>query len=114
MKIASILVCFFALASPPAVSAQEAINQAAGIRRNYDDCFYSSVANQLRASRTTDFNFVSETAFRACSTEEQAIGVFLIANNIRRDTVAAMIIKIKLDLKRSIRDIAANPQKYLR
>jgi hypothetical protein len=114
MKLTAILACCLALASLSngRVLAEE--NQpAATIRKNYDDCFYNSVANQLKASRTTDFNFVSETAFQACSTEEQAIGLFLVANNVRRDTVAAMIIKIKLDLKKSIRDIAANPKKYL-
>jgi hypothetical protein len=95
-------------------SAQQANQQAAAVRKNFDDCFYSSVAAQLKSSRTTDYNMVSELAFQACSTEEQAIGVLLTANNIQRQTVDALVIKIKLDLKRSVRDIAANPSKYLK
>jgi hypothetical protein len=57
---------------------------------------------------------VSELAFRACSTEERAISVLLSANNVQGETAAALIVRIKLDLKKSIRDIAANPTRYLR
>ena len=98
---------------PQKVFAQQADPQAAAVRKNFDDCFYSSVAAQLKSSRTTDYNMVSELAFQACSTEEQAIGVLLTANNVQRQTVDALVIKIKLDLKRSVRDIAANPSRYL-
>ncbi len=55
---------------------------------------------------------VSENAFRACSTEEQALAVLMTAYNVRSDAIAAVLIKIKLDLKKSIRGIAANPNKY--
>jgi hypothetical protein len=95
-------------------SAQEANAQAAAVRKNYDECFYSSVAGQLKASRTTDFNMVSEMAFGACSTEEQALTMLMTAHNVRGDTIAAVLVKIKLDLKKSVRDIAANPNKYLK
>jgi hypothetical protein len=94
--------------------AQEANSQAAAVRKNFDDCFYSSVAGQLKASRTTDYNMVSETAFGACTTEEQALVMLMTAYDTRRDTIAAVLIRIKLDLKKSIRDIAANPNKYLK
>ena len=57
---------------------------------------------------------VSETAFGACSTEEQALAVLMTAHNVRSDMIAAVLIKIKLDLQKSIRDIAANPNKYLK
>lgn len=50
---------------------------------------------------------VSKTVFGACSTEERALTV--TAYNVRRDAIAAVLIKIKLDLKKSVRDIAANP-----
>jgi hypothetical protein len=93
-------------------SAQETNKQVAAVRKNFDDCFYSSVAGQLKTSRTTDYNMVSENAFRACSTEEQALAVLMTAYNVRSDAIAAALIKIKLDLKKSIRDIAANPNKY--
>jgi hypothetical protein len=100
--------------APHNAFAQQATTQAAAVRKHFDDCFYSSVAGQLKSSRTTDYNMVSEIAFQACSTEEQAIGLLLTANNVQRETVAALLIKIKLDLKKSIRDIAANPNKYLK
>jgi hypothetical protein len=93
-------------------SAQATNEQVAAVRKNFDDCFYSSVAGQLKISRTTDYNMVSENAFRACSTEEQALAVLMSAYNVRSDAIAAVLIKIKLDLKKSIRDIAANPNKY--
>jgi hypothetical protein len=113
---AAIFVLLISLGTlaPHNAFAQQADTQAAAVRKNFDDCFYSSVAGQLKASRTTDYNMVSEIAFQACSTEEQAIGLLLTANNVQRDTVAALLIKIKLDLKKSIRDIAANPNKYLK
>jgi hypothetical protein len=94
--------------------AQQADIQAAAVRRNFDDCFYSSVAGQLKSSRTTDYNMVSEIAFQACSTEEQAIELLLTAQNFQRETAAALVVKIKLDLKKSVRDIAANPNKYFK
>jgi hypothetical protein len=100
--------------APHNAFAQQAATQAAAVRKNFDDCFYSSVAGQLKASRTTDYNMVSEIAFQACSTEEQAIGLLLTANNVQRETVAALLINIRLDLKKSIRDIAANPNKYIK
>jgi hypothetical protein len=83
-----------------------------GGSKDLDDCFYSSVAGQLKISRTTDYDMVSENAFRACSTEEQALAVLMTAYNVRSDAIGAVLIKIKLDLKKSIRDIAANPNKY--
>ena len=94
--------------------AQQANLEAVAIRKNFDNCFYSSVAEQLKSSRTTDYNMVSENAFQACSTEERAIGVLLTANNVERQTVATLLIRIRLDLKNSIRDIAANPNRYLK
>lgn len=100
--------------SPPGAFAQQASQQAAAVRKNFDDCFYSSVAGQLKSSRTTDYNMVSELAFQACSTEEQAISVLLSTNNVQSDTIAAVVVKIKLDLKKSVRDIAANPTRYLK
>jgi hypothetical protein len=99
---------------PPNAFAQQLSQQAARVRQNFDDCFYNSVAAQLKSSRATDYNMVSELAFRACSTEEQAIGALLMANKVQSETVVALVIKIKLDLKKSVRDIAANPNRYLR
>jgi hypothetical protein len=109
-----VILLILGLLAPHNANAQQANPQAAAIRKNFDDCFYSSVAGQLKFNRTTDYNMVSENAFLACATEEQAIGLLLTANNVPTETVAALLIKIKLDLKKSIRDIAANPSKYLK
>ena len=100
--------------APRGASAQQAALQATAARKNLDDCFYRSVAEQLKSSRTTDYDMVSETAFQACSTEEQAIGFLLTSNNVQRETVNALLIRIKLDLKKTIRDIAADPNRYLK
>jgi hypothetical protein len=111
----SVLLLFFApLASHNAFAQQTSSQAATAVRKNLDDCFYSSVAEQLKSSRTTDYNLVSEIAFQACSTEEQAIALLLTTHNVQSETVAALLVKIKLDLKKSIRDIAANPNKYLK
>jgi hypothetical protein len=67
---------------PHCAFAQQTAAPAAAIRKNFDDCFYSSVAGQLKSSKTTDYNMVSEIAFQACSTEEQAIRLFLESNNV--------------------------------
>jgi hypothetical protein len=107
-----IIAWFLSLGPMGSASAQATNQQVAAVRKNFDDCFYSSVAGQLKISRTTDYNMVSENAFRACSTEEQALAVLMTAYNVRSDAIAAVLIKIKLDLKKSIRDIAANPNKY--
>src|ERR1035437_8706585 len=65
-----ILVLSLGLIGSESTSAQEANPQvaaaAAAARKNFDECFYSSVAGQLKTSRTTDYNMVSETAFAAC------------------------------------------------
>jgi hypothetical protein len=107
------LVLLLGSVVPHSAFAQQANSQAAAnVRKNFDDCFYSSVAGQLKSSKTTDYNMVSEMAFQACSTEEQAIRLLLMASNVQMETVAALLIKIKLDLKKSIRDIAADPNRY--
>jgi hypothetical protein len=93
--------------------AQKANLQAAAVRKNVDDCFYSSVAEQLKSSRITDYNILSENVFQASSTE-RAIGVVLTANNVEMQTVATLLIKIRLDLKKFVSDIAANPNRYLK
>jgi hypothetical protein len=114
---AAVLILFLTLGgalAPQNALAQQVNPQAAAVRKTFDDCFYSSVAGQLKSSRTTDYNMVSEIAFQACSTEEQAIGILLTANNVQRETIAAVLTRIRLDLKKSIRDIAANPTKYLK
>jgi hypothetical protein len=111
----SVLLLLLAPLAPHNAFAQQSNVQAAtAVRKHLDDCFFSSVAEQLKSSRTTDYNMVSENAFRACSTEEQAIGLLLTANNVEAATVAALLVRIKLDLKKSVRDIAANPNKYAR
>ena len=105
----AVVIC---LSSLNASAQEENMQHVAAVRKNFDDCFYGSVAGQLKTSRTTDYNMVSENALRACSTEEQALAVLMTAYTVRSDAIAAILIKIKLDLKKAIRDIAANPNKY--
>ena len=44
------------------------------LRKGYQDCVYDSVASQVKTSfRILDPSAVTELAFQACLTEEQAI-----------------------------------------
>jgi hypothetical protein len=82
------------------------------VRKSFDDCFWDSSASQLKA-KATDINMVAEMAFQACISEEHAMRLWLAANNARAATIEAAIVGIKLQLKRSLQEIAKNPRKFL-
>ncbi len=86
--------------------------QTRDIRKNFNDCFYSSAANQLKMNRAMDANMASEAAFQACATEEQAIIGFLALNHLPQNQAAALVTGIKLQLKKTMREIAAHPERY--
>lgn len=99
------------LASAP-ISAQTT-DAAARVRKNFDDCVYASAASQFKDPNQKDVSLVAERAFAACRTEEDAIGTYLLLLNVPASQAQALIIKIKLGLKATLRDIFLNPAKYL-
>jgi hypothetical protein len=111
MSTIRIPVVLFGLLSPfsPATAQNQAVPQ---VRKNFDECFYHSIGGQIKQGQTADINMMSELAFRACATEEQAIAAYLNAYGNNPALTSATIIKIKLALKAAARNIADNPAKY--
>lgn len=96
----------------PAKADSQLEQQAKAIRKNFDDCFYGSAVSQLKRSVVQDINSVSEQAFLACSTEEQALISFLILNHMSPSTASAAITGLKIGLKKTMREIATHPERY--
>jgi hypothetical protein len=113
---AAVLVLLLSLGplAPHNAFAQQANPQAAAARKKLRRLLLQFCCRTIKIQQNHGLQYGFQIAFQACSTEEQAIGVLLTANNVQRETVAALLIKIKLDLKKSIRDIAANPSRYLK
>lgn len=82
------------------------------LRKQFDDCVYASVGQQWTANIKTDPNIAAENAFLACQTEEQAIYSVLGLSGVPQQQAAATVVGIKLQLKRSVREIMADPTGY--
>ncbi|MGM4987385.1 hypothetical protein [Tardiphaga sp. 841_E9_N1_2] len=54
---------------------------------------------------------ISELAFQACTTEERALGAILASIDPRK--APTMILAVKLQVKRELQAIIANPSAYL-
>lgn len=87
---------------------------AKSLRKEFDDCVYSSVAAQIKRDRSSEPNSVTEAAFQSCLTEEQAIAAYMFAAGIPANQSIPMIAGIKRQIKTTVRDIYANPAKYIR
>lgn len=111
MRLFVVSAALLACLASPALADDGAAQQ---IRRQYDDCVYGSAASIIKSSPITDMNTVAETAFQSCVTEENAMVLFLQLSGGRSQQIAAGITAIKLQIKRSLRDIAANPAKFAR
>lgn len=94
----------------PAIAQDQAALQ---LRQQYDNCVYASAGASLRASPGVDVNSATEAAFLACQTEENAMILFLQVSGGRPQQIATGITAIKLQIKRTMRDIVANPAKYV-
>jgi hypothetical protein len=103
----------------PAVAQQvdPAAATAVQSRKAYDDCVYQSVAAQLRkmaadARQNADFSFLGEQSFLACAAEERVLGMNMIADDFSPSMVQATLLGIRAQIKRTIRQIVADPGKY--
>ena len=90
----------------PLISAMQNAGKA------YDHCFYNSVFAQMKAGRTEDYDMMSERAFAACATEESAMVLLAQAGGVPAQTITITLTGLRLSLKRTVRDIVANPAKY--
>jgi hypothetical protein len=82
-------------------------------RKNFDHCFLKSVFAQLKIRSPTTIDTISERAFQACATEEQAVVLYLNSRGPSPLT-STTLVKIKLDLKAKARTMEADPKKYIR
>jgi SPOR domain len=102
----------------PAVAQQvDPAAIAAQYRKAYDDCVYESVASQLKqmpisARGSADFSSLGEQGFLACATEERVLGMALAVHDVSPQVVQVVLLGIRAQIKRALRDIAANPEKY--
>jgi hypothetical protein len=79
----------------------------------YDHCFYESVFAQMKARRADDnYDMMSERAFAACATEESAMVLLAQTWGVPAQTITITLTGLRVSLKRTVRDIVANPAKY--
>jgi hypothetical protein len=92
--------------------AQSATNEdATKTRGDYDNCVYFSVADQLKDRSVHDLSMVTENGFRACRSEEAVLRAFMKKELFfSPEFIEASILKIRLSIKRHVREIANNPQ----
>jgi hypothetical protein len=78
---------------------------------------YESVSAQLRqmpisARRNADFSSLGEQGFLACATEERVLVMTMTINNFSPQLVQVTLLGIRAQIKRTLRQIAADPEKY--
>lgn len=59
-----------------------------------------------------DYSLLGEQGFVACATEERVLGMVLMDNNFSPKMVQAALLGARAQVKRVIRDLIANPEKY--
>jgi len=85
---------------------------AGQLRREFDNCVYASVGKQWQANPRIDSSLAAEVGFQSCATEEQAMSTLLYSSNTPAYQVNATIVGIRLQLKRAVREIMADPVAY--
>jgi hypothetical protein len=113
LKLA-ISVGLAAMLLPAVAAAQSAPDIASKLRLEYDSCVYGAVGSQWKAQPRIDPNIATEVAFQSCLTEEQGMRAVLGAVDVSYSQIESTIVGIKLNLKRKVREIMADPGAYLR
>jgi hypothetical protein len=108
MRSIAIVFLFLGVALP----AQSATNEdAAKTRGDFDNCVYFSVADQLKDRSVRDLSMVAENGFRACRSEEAILRAFMKKELfLSPEFIEASILKIRVSIKRRVREIANNPR----
>jgi hypothetical protein len=117
MRVVAVTIGIVLLVCGPVAAQQVDPAAAAQSRKAYDDCVYESVATQLQqmpvsARRNADMSSLGEQGFVACATEERVLGMTLTINSVSPQIAQAALLGIRAQVKRTLRDIAANPEKY--
>jgi hypothetical protein len=117
MRFFTVTIGMSLLCSPAAAQQVDLAAAAVQFRKAYDDCVYESVAAQLKqmpisARRNADMSSLGEQGFLACATEERVLGTTLAINNASPQVVQVALLGIRALIKRTLRQIAADPEKY--
>jgi len=114
MKPASgiFLLAALAFAFGPAV-AEDFADALKRARASFEDCALGSVAAQLKQDRGRDLNLISERSFSACVSEERYVRGMMLSQGISPELVEQVALTMRLQVKKLVRDIAANPSKYV-
>src|SRR5260370_13710006 len=118
MRIGTVAIGMSLLCSPAtAQQVDPAVAAAVQSRKAYYDCVYESVSAQRRqmpisARRNADFSSLGEQGFLACATEERVLGTSMTINNFSPQLVQTALLGIRAQIKRTLRQIAADPEKY--
>jgi hypothetical protein len=118
MRVVTAIIGISLLCSP-AIAQQ--VDPAAAVlqyRKAFDDCVYDSVAAQLlhipagTARRNADMSALVEQGFLACATQERVLGMTLTLRDVSPQVIQATLLGIRVQIKRTLRQIAADPEKY--
>jgi hypothetical protein len=117
VRIITAVVGIFLLCCPAAAQQVDSGARIAQSRKAFDDCVYESVAAQLRqvpidVRRNADMSSLGEQGFLACATEERALAMMLTINNVSPQVIQAALLGIRAQIKRTLRQIAATPERY--
>jgi SPOR domain len=117
MRFFTVTIGIFLLCSQAAAQQVDPAVAAAQFRKAYDDCVYESVSAQLRqmpvdTRRSADMSSLGEQGFLACATEERVLGMTMTLSNFSPQLVQVTLLGIRAQIKRSLHQIAADPEKY--
>jgi SPOR domain len=117
MRFFAVTIGISLLCSPVAAQQVDPVAAAVQIRKAYDDCVYESVAAQLKqmlisARRNADFSSLGEQGFLACATEERILAMSMTTNNFSPQLIQVALLGIRAQIKRTLRQVAADPEKY--
>lgn len=102
----------FAVAVLASTSALANPETAGMLRKEFDNCVYAAVGKQWKANPQIDSSLATEMGFQSCATEEQAMAALLYSTNTPANQVNAAIVGVKLQVKRTVREIMADPVAY--
>jgi hypothetical protein len=105
------------LCSPAAAQQVDPASPVVQSRKAYGDCVYESVSAQLLqipvgTRRNADMSALGEQGFLACATEEGVLRMYLSMHNASSQVIQAALLGIRAQIKRTLRQIAADPEKY--
>jgi hypothetical protein len=117
MRFVTAIIGLSLLCGPAGAQQVDLAAAAVQFRKDFNDCVYESVAAQLRqmpigARRNADMSSLGEQGFLACATEERVLRTTLAINNTSPRVVQFALLGIRAQIKQTLRQIAADPQKY--